>query len=626
MVHKYKRKTNQQSWEENDMRAALTAVRQGAGINAAARLHNIPVATLFRRLKKPVEEETAKVLGRYRPVFSVEQEKILVKYLLEMEARLFGLTKSDLRYLAFQYADRNNIPHSFNKEERKAGKDWVHAFLRRNPELSLRLPEKTSAARASAFNEVNVNKFFDLLEHLFETHRYNPDNIYNCDETGITTVPNRPSKIISAKGKKQVGVLSSAERGTLVTAEICFSATGKYIPPALIFPRVRINPMFEKGAPPNTKIFAHQSGWMQSEIFVEWFKHFLKYSKPTAEERVLLILDGHATHINNLDVLLLAKENYVDILVLPPHSTHRLQPLDVAFMYPLSTYYEQAVRVWLREHPGKVVTIHEIGALFGNAYAKAATLQNAISGFRKTGIYPFERVFPKEYFSAAETTNRLPTKEVQIGTPSTSTSSAKDLPTKNLVSPYDILTIPQVEKTIDGSNEPLRRKSRCGTTVVATSSPFVQELKRKKESVNDVSNRKTKKVKKQLFASDSESDASLQLDDSDSEYAESFSADEDRVDKISSPKTNQIITAEIVIEGSWIAVMYQGDLYPGLVVKKSSESVTVKCMEKTQKFFRWPLKEDLMEYSYGDIHLIIEEPRQLRRGFFHVPELCLFVD
>lgn len=37
--------------------------------------------------------------------------------------------------------------------------------------------------------------------------KFLPSNIYNCDETGISTVPNRPTKIILRKGKKQVGEL-----------------------------------------------------------------------------------------------------------------------------------------------------------------------------------------------------------------------------------------------------------------------------------------------------------------------------------------------------------------------------------------------------------------------------------
>lgn len=44
-------------------------------------------------------------------------------------------------------------------------------------------------------------------------------------------------------------------------------------------------------------------------------------------------------------------------------------------MFSLSTYYEQAVRVWLRENPRKVVTIHNIGKFLGESYLKAENIQ-----------------------------------------------------------------------------------------------------------------------------------------------------------------------------------------------------------------------------------------------------------
>ena len=49
------------------------------------------------------------------------------------------------------------------------------------------------------------------------------------------------------------------------------------------------------GAPPGSIYACHKSGWMQLEIFVEWFKHFLKSTGATKENPVLLILDGHST-------------------------------------------------------------------------------------------------------------------------------------------------------------------------------------------------------------------------------------------------------------------------------------------------------------------------------------------
>ena len=81
----------------------------------------------------------------------------------------------------------------------------------------------------------------------------------------------------------------------------------------------------------------------------------------------------------------------VYLLSLPPHCSHKLHPRDAAFMKPFSTYYTQVVDTWLRQHPGRCVTIFQFASLFGKAYLKSATAQNAASGFRKTRIYPLDR-------------------------------------------------------------------------------------------------------------------------------------------------------------------------------------------------------------------------------------------
>ena len=80
---------------------------------------------------------------------------------------------------------------------------------------------------------------------------------------------------------------------------------------------------------------------MQLEIFVEWFEHFLKSTGATKKNPVLLILDGHSTHTMNMEVIDLARANGVVLLCLPPHCSHKMQPLDVSFMKPLSIYYDQ---------------------------------------------------------------------------------------------------------------------------------------------------------------------------------------------------------------------------------------------------------------------------------------------
>lgn len=116
-----------------------------------------------------------------------------------------------------------------------------------------------------------------------------------------------------------------------------------------------------------------------------------------------LILDELANDVKNLTVIDLAQENGVVIFCLPPHCTHRLQPLDVSFIKPLSLNYAKEVQKWLRSHPNRVVTMFEIFSLFGKVFETVGTLGTAKSGFAKTGIWPYNRnLFSDAYFAPSQ--------------------------------------------------------------------------------------------------------------------------------------------------------------------------------------------------------------------------------
>ena len=300
-------------------------------VRAAANKYNVNRTTLHRYVDKHLKSEgDCSYSPNYKNslVFSIEQENELSKYCLTASQMLDGLTTKCIKKLAYDYAKANDItvPKAWENES-SASVAWFRGFMKRHQELSLRTPEATSLSRATAFNKHTVETFFNNYKNVLKKHQFEPHAIYNCDETGITTV-HKPCKVIAEKGKKQVGKLTSAERGSLVTVCGAVNAVGNAIPPFCIFPRCKFKDFMIAGAPAGTGGACNPSGWMNAEIFVQYLNHFVRHTRCSKDNKVLLLLDNHESHVS-IDAINFARDNGIVMLTFPPHCSHRLQPLDL---------------------------------------------------------------------------------------------------------------------------------------------------------------------------------------------------------------------------------------------------------------------------------------------------------
>jgi len=120
-----------------------------------------------------------------------------------------------LLHLVYSFAKLNNVQYPINWDKNKsAGNDWLVYFLKRNPSIVLRTPKPTSVAQARGFNRSQVERLFNLLGEQYQKYYIDATRVYNMDETGISTTTNKPPKILSVCGKKLVGIISSAEKGS----------------------------------------------------------------------------------------------------------------------------------------------------------------------------------------------------------------------------------------------------------------------------------------------------------------------------------------------------------------------------------------------------------------------------
>lgn len=405
---------------EIDMKNALYEVIEiGLSLKSVSEKYKIPRTTLRRyrdKCKHNLEqidfsdrflEGAPRLTPNYEVnrVFDRDEEQTLTSYLQTMAKLHHGLTPKHVKTMAYELAilHKKKIPSSWSKNK-CAGKDWFTGFMRRNKTVSIRIAEATSLGRAMGFNKPVVQRFFSNLKILYEKHNFNPSQVYNVDETALTTVQGS-NKIIATKGQKQVGQVTSAERGTLVTMVGAINALGNSVPPMLIFPRKNFKHHMTNNAPPGTKGVASQTGWITSELFKDWMEHFIFHAKPKSDTPVLLVMDNHESHLS-LDVIRCAKDNNVILLTLPPHTSHRLQPLDKCVYGPLKRHYNNECQKWLLNHPGRRITIYDISEILSKAYPESFSPKNCISAFKSTGIYPFnDEIFDDSIFLPASVTD-----------------------------------------------------------------------------------------------------------------------------------------------------------------------------------------------------------------------------
>lgn len=225
---------------------------------------------------------------------------------------------------------------------KKSWHDFV-CFLRRKPEISLRKPQDVAINRVYGLNKEAVNLYFDNFKSLLQEHNFQPCKIYNLDESGVSCA-NRPIKVLATKGKHCVSSMTCGEKGVTTTVVMAISATRHYVPPLMIFKRKRMKPELLDHIPAGTIGACSENGWVNTEIFMTYIQHFVQHTHWA--NPILMIFNGHKSHTRDLELIEYARANGSYLLSLPPHTSHKLQPLARSYFKSLKSAFNATCTGW----------------------------------------------------------------------------------------------------------------------------------------------------------------------------------------------------------------------------------------------------------------------------------------
>ena len=367
-------------WSIETLQRACLEVQEGTmSIRRASEEYNIPRSTIHDYVTGKVTFGAKSGPPAY---LTPSEEEELISFLTGMNSLGYSRTIKEVVAIVQGIVNEKRIKATVTSS-------WFKSFKSRHPQFVLRIPEPLTHSRINGACDSIIDNYFDLLEKTINEAELNerPCQIFNFDESGFPLNP-KPPKVVALKGSKHPSTVVSSERSQ-ITVLACCSAGGNYIPPLVIFDRKTLKPELTRGEVPGTMYGLTDNGWINTEVLEHWFLHHFLPKAPS-ERPLLLLMDGHSTHFSPVFVNKAAEEHII-VFCLPPHTTHKTQPLDKGVFSPLKTAWREVCHSYIIENPGKVVTRYQFSQLFGQAWMKAMTPPNIISGFSVTGIYPTNR-------------------------------------------------------------------------------------------------------------------------------------------------------------------------------------------------------------------------------------------
>jgi hypothetical protein len=350
---------------------------------AVAREHELNRSTLSKRYRG--KQESASHKAQNQQLLNPSQEQRLLKYIKQLSTRGIPPTPAILRNLAFEISGK------------EPGVNWPSKFVHRHSEhLDRKFLNRLDRQRYKADTPSSYQDYFQLLQEKVEEHEIEPQNMYNMDEKGFLIGWSIKQQRVFSKGSKVAkGVLHDGNR-EWITLLACVCADGTPLTPCLIYAGAekQLQDSWTEGVVPTTNCHfsASPTGWTNDNIALEWMEAIFEPStaEKAGRKKRLLLLDGHGSHVN-MRFLNWCQTHRIIVATYPPHTTHRLQPLDVGLFSPLATKYSQQLNGFLERSQGICgIRKRHFYPLFEPAFKDAFTAANITSSFAKSGLHPFD--------------------------------------------------------------------------------------------------------------------------------------------------------------------------------------------------------------------------------------------
>jgi hypothetical protein len=273
--------------------------------------------------------------------FYADLENLLLDWIKTQRSKNIPLTQSGIRDKALRIY--RTMPQ-YKRQAFKASPGWFYGFARafslvkrKGTHIMQKFPRDLNDKIAVFLDEVWGHRKFHSLTDGTETLL-----IGNMDEVPVF-FDMQTGHTYHERGAKEIKILRTKTPKLRATVVLAVTKDGGKLPPFVVFKGSKKNVEAYKG---NKAFFcSNDTGWMTSELCIEWIKK-IWFSGPISKgQKRYLIWDSFSAHKNSDVLEFLAERNNV-VSIIPGGCTPILQPLDYMINKPFKDLVKKKFRGW----------------------------------------------------------------------------------------------------------------------------------------------------------------------------------------------------------------------------------------------------------------------------------------
>ena len=304
---------------------------------------------------------------------------------------------------AMEFLDQINCPELKKKLAEQdiytPSRTWINGII---DDLGAKIKNRRfiDPKRLEACSYTVINSFYATFGSKLQN--VHPLLMFNADETMVETKSRR--KVLVPDNIRQA-IEAGFPEMPHITGMMCANVFAAGPPPLIILEDRKTLPEELKDLVFSNKISvgSTSNGYMTRDMFLIWTILFINWlmsyrltlPADIRESRAVLIIDGHLSRENPLACLLFRKA-FVDVIVLPSHTTHVLQWFDVGLAAPLKRYFSSKFKKNLKESCNNPALTSNAAKYrdaairtFVDAWSATCTPSNCMAAAKATGMYPF---------------------------------------------------------------------------------------------------------------------------------------------------------------------------------------------------------------------------------------------